>query len=130
MSLEVIATQTTSLISTELAKRCIKLEREKDGFSEHHVRLHISQHMLHPNVTLSLILRNLIELNDTLRQKVYTVDADNQETILDTAQLKNYIAIIGQIASIYKMGENNRLLFARGGVTQGTETRDQTKPRE
>ena len=94
MSLECIASQTRAIIECELAKRCIKADREEDGFSEEQIKVHVSRHMLHPNVTLSLMLRNLIELNDKLRQGVYKVDEVTKEAVLDTTELKNYISVL------------------------------------
>jgi hypothetical protein len=114
MSTDVIAGQASDLIDKELSKRNIVAGTiNKDMYSTAQIKRHISEHMLHPNVTLAVQLRHLLELSEKMRSQIYCNDEETNETVLDTQQLKNYLALTNQISSVYKLGENNKLLFSR-----------------
>lgn len=118
MDIDVMAQQISEIIALEARARFgdnVPLE----GHDVESVRQHITQHMLHAPVALACTLRNLTGLAEQLRQQVYTVDEETGLRVLDAAQVKNYLAMVNQITTIYKLGDANRLLFMKGKDAKG-----------
>ena len=85
----------------------------RTGATQADIAKHIREHMLHPNVTLAMTLRSLLEVNDSMRNQICSQDPETHQTIIDAGHVKNYLAVTSQILSIYKMGESSKLMFAR-----------------
>ncbi len=115
MSLDTIAHQCSLIIEQDIQRRNPCNAAEVQGYAADDIRRHITEHMLNPHVTLALTLRNLVDLNEKLRQNVFSHDPETDATVLDQSSLKHYLAVTAQIASIYKIGEAGRMLFARSG---------------
>eukprot|EP00961_Rhodomonas_salina_P297159 3936992-Rhodomonas_salina.1 len=125
MSVEVIAKQCSLLIQQE-ARKQYGPDTVLEGSSTAHITKHISSHMLHANVTLALAVHSLLELNTQLRKQIYTVDENTGDSVIDVAQLKNYLLTTNQITSIYKLGDANKLLFSKMNTGDATATKDKT----
>lgn len=130
MSVEAIADQCSACIEGELAKRRIDADSVDGSFAPSALREHIERHMLHANVALVNVLRQLNSLNSALFKQI--MSCSEHEGVIDSKQVRDYLAVTAQITSIYKTGDGNRLLFSRsaaaaaaapGGAT-GTVTRD------
>ena len=117
MSVETVAAQASLLIAEE-ARRKYGAGAELQGHEPADVRRHITEHMLHANVTLACTLRQLLELAEQLRRQIHTVDEETGQRVIDAAQMKNYLALTNQIAAIYKLGDGAKLLFARRSETE------------
>jgi hypothetical protein len=112
MQVETIAAQATQVI-TEEARARYGADVALAGHTAADVRRHIRCHMLHAPVALACVLSDLRGLAAEVLQHVYTVDEETGLRALDTAQVRNYLALVGQTAAIYKMGDSGKLLFAR-----------------
>lgn len=119
MSLETISNQCSLVIEEEIRRQNPCNANEVLGYAPRDIRRHITEHMLHPNVTLGLTLRRLVDMNEQLRQGVFSKDPETDQKVLDQSTLRNYLSVTSQITSIYKLGETGKLLFSRGGVPDG-----------
>lgn len=120
MSVDVIATQASLLIRQECEKQ-YGADVHLEGIDAADIKLHIEEHMLHANVCLAVTLKDLIGISKHLKKLIYSVDEESGNCCLDSAQLKNYSAIVNQIASIYKLGDGNKLLFSKSSVTENKQ---------
>jgi hypothetical protein len=82
------------------------------GFEESDILAHINEHMLHPSVSFAVSLRRLLRMNKTIHEKIIVKDQETGEIVIDNTQIKNYILVTNQITSIYKMGEQSKLMFS------------------
>jgi hypothetical protein len=112
MSVETIAEQASAQIEEAVQTRYGEAG-DLAGSSPAHVRRHVRNHVLHANVALAVTLRGLLEVSDQLRRQIRTVDEESGQTIIDAAQVSNYLAVTAQVAGLYKLGDGARLLFAR-----------------
>lgn len=112
MQIETIAAQAAQLIADEARAR-YGADVALAGHTAADVRRHIRSHMLHAPVALACALRDLRGLTAEVRQHVYAVDEETGLRALDAAQVRSYLALVGQTAAIYKMGDSGKLLFAR-----------------
>jgi hypothetical protein len=110
MSLDVIAEQCSSIIAQESANREVS-EENAGGYDVDSVKEHILRHMLDANVTLANTLRQLLALNHTLHRQM--IKSSTDEGMIDSKQIRDYLAVTNQLACIYRIGEGNRLLFSR-----------------
>lgn len=120
MSVDVIAEQASILIKQECEKQYgtnINLQ----GTTAIDIKTHIEEHMLHANVCLAVTLKDLIGISKHLKKLIYSVDEETGNCSLDSAQLKNYSTVVNQIASIYKLGDGNKLLFSKSMVTENKQ---------
>ena len=122
MTVENMAVQCKQVIDSALDQRQAPPEA-RVGTSVNDIACHIKHHMLHPSVTLAMSLRHLLRLNDRIQCQM-CVEEGNGQVVVDSLQVKNYLAVLNQITMIYKMGENNKLLFSRGKETFRDEKSD------
>jgi hypothetical protein len=108
---EIIAKQCQQAISQFMESLQCNTQNP-NSYSIAQICKHINQHMLQPNITLALTLRNLKSVSDRLRSQLCTVN-DEGDAIVDSTQVKNYLLVVSQITNIYKLGETQKLLFAR-----------------
>ena len=100
MNVDTISEQVSTIIETEIRSKYgddVALE----GCSPGDIRRHITEHMLHANVTLAVTLRRLLELSDQLRSQVHTVDEETGQTVVDAAHMRNYLAVTSQITNLH-----------------------------
>ncbi len=112
MSVETLAEQASAHIVEGVRERYGEAG-DLAGSSPAHVRRHVRHHVLHANVALAVTLRGLLEVGETLRRQIHTVDEETGQHIVDAAQVRNYLAVTAQVAGLYKLGDGARLLFAR-----------------
>ena len=75
------------------------------------IELHIRRHVLHPSVRVSQILRNLLELADTLQELVSGRGEDGMP-LVDVRTVTVYLKVIAEIMQIYKTADLSKMLFA------------------
>ena len=95
------------------------LEAQKDGSAlddddlptAEDILLHIKRHVLHPSVRVAQILRNLLELADTLQELVSGRGEDGLP-LVDVRTVTVYLKVISEIMQIYKTADLSKMLFA------------------
>jgi len=75
------------------------------------IQLHIKRHVLHPAVRVAQILRNLLELADTLQELVSGRGEDGLP-LVDVRTVTVYLKVISEIMQIYKTADISKMLFA------------------
>ena len=75
------------------------------------IQLHIKRHVLHPAVRVAQILRNLLELADTLQELVSGRGEDGLP-LVDVRTVTVYLKVISEIMQIYKTADLSKMLFA------------------
>lgn len=76
------------------------------------VKEHIEgKHMLCPSLQIAHILRNLLDLKETLHGMIISEDENGIQTV-DAKYMAMYLKVISEIMQIYKTGEVSKLLFA------------------
>lgn len=116
MSIDVIAEQSSQVIAQHILKRNPCNANAVSGYSANDIKNHVFNHMLNPNVTLSITLRNLIDIHAKLHDELFIHDNEKNKTVIHTNNLRNYLSVVNQITGMYKLGENNNLLFSRNGA--------------
>lgn len=94
----------------EAQKIASSLEDE-DVPSAEDIQLHIKRHVLHPAVRVAQILRNLLELADTLQELVSGRGEDGLP-LVDVRTVTVYLKVIAEIMQIYKTADLSKMLFA------------------
>ena len=85
------------------------LEDAPPGLDE--ILTHIRKHVLHPSVRVAQILRNLLELADTLQELVVS-RADDGTPLIDVRTVTVYLKVVSEIMQIYKTADMSKMLFA------------------
>jgi hypothetical protein len=85
------------------------LEDSPPGLDE--ILTHIRKHVLHPSVRVAQILRNLLELADTLQELVVS-RADDGTPLIDVRTVTVYLKVVSEIMQIYKTADMSKMLFA------------------
>ena len=85
------------------------LEDAPPGLDE--ILTHIRKHVLHPSVRVAQILRNLLELADTL-QELVVGRADDGTPLIDVRTVTVYLKVVSEIMQIYKTADMTKMLFA------------------
>jgi hypothetical protein len=120
MTPDVIASQCSDILAEKIALRqstvCTFEEREEHGFSPAQITQHITKHMLHANVMLANQARQLLGINNILYRNI--TSSATEEGIIDSKQIKDFLAVSGQLTTLYRT-DGNKLLFGRR--SQGTE---------
>jgi hypothetical protein len=75
------------------------------------IQLHIKRHVLHPSVRVAQILRNLLDLADTLQELVSGRGEDGLP-LVDVRTVTVYLKVISEIMQIYKTADLSKMLFA------------------
>jgi len=75
------------------------------------ISVHIKRHVLHPSVRVAQILRNLLELADTLQELVSGRGEDGLP-LVDVRTVTVYLKVISEIMQIYKTADLTKMLFA------------------
>lgn len=82
-----------------------------EGTSKEAIRLHIQgSHLLCPSLQMAHNLRSLLELRDTLKGMLISVDEDGAKTV-DSRNMTMYLKVISEIAQMYRTGEVSKMLF-------------------
>jgi len=73
----------------------------EEGTSRPHVRDHIQgRHLLCPSLQMAQILRNLIDIKDTIHKMLIHED-DNGNMVVDAKNMAVYLKIISEIMHVY-----------------------------
>ena len=75
------------------------------------ILLHIRKHVLHPSVRVAQILRNLLDLAETLQELVLT-RADDGSPLIDVRSVTVYLKVVAEILQIYRSADMSKMLFA------------------
>lgn len=84
---------------------------EEDLPSAEEIQVHIKRHLLHPAVRVAQILRNLLDLADTLQELVSGRGEDGLP-LVDVRTVTVYLKVISEIMQIYKTADLTKMLFA------------------
>jgi len=83
---------------------CIALNEELGAeLTDGDVENHILTHSLDQRVVLSSILRDLVDIAQTVKHSSVVQDADTGAAAVDTKALLAYLKIVNEIQNIYKM---------------------------
>jgi len=102
---------TTHEMAADLAADLTVSVPDAVGIDRAMILIHIEEHSLNPNLRLSLMLRNLFKLSDSLLLNMNKVDESGNTTV-DAKLVETYLKVQTQIMTIYKQNELNKLLFA------------------
>jgi hypothetical protein len=72
---------------------------------------HISKHVLHPSIRVAQILRNLLELAESLQELVLT-RAEDGSPLIDVRTVTVYLKVVAEIMQIYRSADMSKMLFA------------------
>ena len=72
---------------------------------------HIRKHVLHPSLRVAQILRNLLELADTLQEMVVSRGEDGTP-LIDVRTVTVYLKVVSESMQIYKTADVSKMLFA------------------
>ena len=87
------------------------LDSDEELPSVEDIQLHIKRHVLHPAVRVAQILRNLLDLADTLQELVSGRGEDGLP-LVDVRTVTVYLKVIAEIMQIYKTADLTKMLFA------------------
>ena len=93
------------------AQKMVSELEDEDLPSAEDIQLHIKRHVLHPSVRVAQILRNLLELADTLQELVSGRGEDGLP-LVDVRTVTVYLKVISEIMQIYKTADLTKMLFA------------------
>jgi len=83
---------------------CIALNEELNtAVTDEDVETHILSHSLDQRVVLSTILRDLVDIAQTVKQSSVVTDADTGAAAVDTKALLAYLKIVNEIQNIFRM---------------------------
>lgn len=95
-----------------LEEQCMSSEVEEGDLpTAEEIEVHIKRHVLHPSVRVAQILRNLLELADTLQELVSGRSEDGLP-LVDVRTVTVYLKVIAEIMQIYKTADLSKMLFA------------------
>jgi hypothetical protein len=89
------------------------------GASASDIEKHIAEHMLHPNVKVPEIIRELDGVRRLLRSSITTTDPETGDRVIDTANVSLYLKVIREINQVYKMGDTTKLTLGASVVSTG-----------
>jgi len=75
------------------------------------IMIHIKKHVLHPSLRVAQILRNLLELAETLQEMVVSRGEDGLP-LIDVRTVTVYLKVVSEIMQIYKTADVSKMLFA------------------
>lgn len=79
---------------------------------------HVQRHNLDPSVRVAHILRNLVDLGETLREVVVSRSDDGQP-LIDVRTVTIYLKVVSETLQIYKSADPTKMLFF--GTADGGE---------
>jgi len=68
------------------------------------VRLHITEHMLHPRVKLALQLHEMTRMQKDLSKCCVVYDVESGEKTVNQQAMRVYLTLSSQISAVYKLG--------------------------
>lgn len=74
------------------------------------IRLHITEHMLHPRVKLALQLQEMSKMQKEITKCCVVSDAETGERTVNPQAMRVYLTLCSQVSSLYKVGED-KLIF-------------------
>jgi hypothetical protein len=89
------------------------------GASVSDIEKHISEHVLHPNVKVPEIIRELDGMRRLLRSSITTTDPETGDRVIDTANVTLYLKVIRELNQVYKMGDTSKLTLGASVVGTG-----------
>jgi hypothetical protein len=110
--------QIAQQIATDIETRETRNGNEPQGASVSDIEKHISEHMLHPNVKVPEIIRELDGMRRLLRSSITTTDPETGDRVIDTANVTLYLKVIRELHQVYKMGDTAKLTL--GASVAGT----------
>lgn len=93
------------------AQKMSSLMETEDVPTAEDIQVHIKRHVLHPAVRVAQILRNLLDLADTLQELVSGRGEDGLP-LVDVRTVTVYLKVIAEIMQIYKTADLSKMLFA------------------
>lgn len=91
-------------------EKLVVMDPDADGIGLDEVSEHINSHTLNPSVRMSIMMRNLLDLQDKL--STVLVAKEGSEFRVESKNVSTYLKVVNEIMQMYKVGEPNKLLFA------------------
>jgi len=85
-------------------------QTEIRGAEPSHVEIHITRHVLHPKIRISLIIQDLLNFQEHLHRNLVLEDVSTGLTAVDKGNVELYLKVIAQITTLYK-AETSSMLF-------------------
>lgn len=80
------------------------------GATPDDIDVHIKRHILHPKVRIAVIIKELLDFQEHLRENLVIQDNTTGLTAVDKGNVDLYIKVIAQITTLYK-AETSSMLF-------------------
>ena len=100
-----------NLGTMSLDEMALEISSKQPECAKEDVKRHFQQHSLHPSIRITIMLRSLLDISDSLKHSVTALD-DAGHASVDTRVLDAYLKLQTQILTIYRMGDTKRLMFA------------------
>ena len=78
--------------------------------TEGEVLLHLQRHMLHPQVRVAHMLRNLVDLSENIREVVST-RSEEDTPLVDVRAAALYLKSVSEVMQLYRAADTSKLLF-------------------
>jgi hypothetical protein len=111
--------QIAQQIANDIETREMRNGNEPQGASVSDIEKHISEHMLHPNVKVPEIIRELDGMRRLLRSSITTTDPETGDRVIDTANVTLYLKVIRELHQVYKMGDTTKLTLGASVTSTG-----------
>ena len=89
---------------------CDKLPDGEQGPVAAEVLIHLQRHMLQPQVRISHLLRNMVDLSENIREVVST-RAEDDSPLVDVRAASLYIKAVSEVMMLYRSTDPSKLLF-------------------
>ena len=91
----------------------VLMDADIPPITEADVLLHIQRHVMHPQVRMANMLRNLTDLSENLREVICTRGEDNTP-LVDVRAASLYIKVVSEVMQVYRNTDPSKLLFGAG----------------
>lgn len=108
---ENIPSSSPESIAAQVSAELVLKHPNAKGTSPEACRCHIESHTLHPTCRIGTMLRSLLQLSDEIHRSMRTLDEDGRPAF-DLKLTKAYLETQAQIMSIYRTGEQQKLMFS------------------
>lgn len=88
----------------------LEFTEEYTPITEAEVLLHLQRHMLHPQVRVAHMLRNLVDLSENIREVVCT-RSEEDTPLVDVRAAALYLKSVSEVMQLYRVSDTSKLLF-------------------
>lgn len=88
----------------------LEVTEDYTPITEGEVLLHLQRHMLHPQVRVAHMLRNLVDLSENIREVVST-RSEEDTPLVDVRAAALYLKSVSEVLQLYRTADTSKLLF-------------------